>query len=153
MTTPKLEKGREKERQVQKQIGIAMAIAILIFLAAASKQVLILRIYGNAMSPTVTQGDFVVVKKTTNIAPGDLLAFRMDEKLLIRRAIAISEDGVSVKIQPSAQTSDDTSVAFGEHKSSLSARNTGEHETIEKEAIFGKLIVRILPFKKFGKLD
>ena len=48
----------------------------------------VLQIYGASMTPTLSEGDTVVSVKGLNFNPGDLVAFYMGNKILVKRCIA-----------------------------------------------------------------
>ena len=48
----------------------------------------VLQIYGTSMNPTLNEGDIVVSVKGTNFEPGDLVAFYLGNRILVKRYIA-----------------------------------------------------------------
>lgn len=48
------------------------------------------------MSPTLKNNDYVCIKKTKSFKQGDLIAFEYNNKLLVRRVIALSNDEVNI---------------------------------------------------------
>lgn len=49
------------------------------------------------MSPTLKNTDYVCIKKTKSFKKGDLIAFEYNNKLLVRRVIALSNDEVNIE--------------------------------------------------------
>ena len=52
-------------------LAVASAVAVLVAILALP----ILQIYGNSMTPTLSEGDFVVSVKGSDFQPGDLVVF------------------------------------------------------------------------------
>lgn len=99
---------RELNRELyKKQYSTVLRSTIYTLVVVAAIAVLVavlllpvLRIYGSSMTPTLSEGDIVVSIKGTDFEEGDLVAFYMGNKLLIKRYIAgpgqwvdIDEDG------------------------------------------------------------
>lgn len=56
----------------------------------------VFQIYGSSMSPALNEGQIVVALKGSDIKQGDLIAFYMGNKLLIKRVIAGPSDTVVI---------------------------------------------------------
>ena len=69
------------------------AVAILI----ATIWLPVLQIYGTSMNPGLNTGDIVVCRKTENVSRGDVLAFYYNNKIQIKRIIAIAGDVVTIE--------------------------------------------------------
>ena len=52
--------------------------------------------YGTAMAPTLSDGDFGIAFPAKEYRSGDIIAFRQNEKVLIRRIIACSGSTISI---------------------------------------------------------
>jgi len=83
------------EKQRKPANGRILLITVLVLTASVAVAVLaayvwlpVLQIYGKSMTPTLKDGDYVVVLKTTKAAQGDVVALDVNNKLLIRRVIA-----------------------------------------------------------------
>ena len=95
---------REKYRRRYKRV-LRSTIYTLVVVAAAAVLVAtiwmpVLQIYGSSMTPTLNEGDIVVSLKGSDFEPGDLVAFYIGNKILVKRCIAgpgqwvdIDEDG------------------------------------------------------------
>ena len=75
---------------------VVAAVAVLV----ATIWMPVLQIYGSSMSPTLGEGDIVVSVKGSDFEQGDLVAFYLGNKILVKRCIAgpgqwvdIDEDG------------------------------------------------------------
>lgn len=56
----------------------------------------ILRLYGNAMEPTLQAGDIVISTRTSDFRQGDVMAFYYNNNVLVKRVIAQSGDWVRI---------------------------------------------------------
>lgn len=64
---------------------VAAAVAVLV----ATIWMPVLQIYGSSMTPTLREGDIVVSIKGSDFAAGDLIAFYIGNKILVKRCIAL----------------------------------------------------------------
>lgn len=56
----------------------------------------ILRITGTSMEPTMDENDIVLVYKTKNLKPGDIVAFYYNNNAIVKRVIALEGDVVDM---------------------------------------------------------
>ena len=68
------------------------AIAVLV----ATLLLPVLQIYGNSMTPTLTDRNIVVSLKQTKFETGDVVAFYYNNKILVKRVIAQSGEWVDI---------------------------------------------------------
>lgn len=138
----------------------------------------VLQIYGSSMAPTLAEGEIVVSVKGTDMKTGDIVAFYYNNNVLIKRVIAqpgdwvdISEDGTvfvnnevidepyitgkafgECNIQLPYQVPDSRIFVMGDHRSvSIDSRNTAVG-CVADEQIVGKIIFRVWPLNRFGKV-
>ena len=71
---------------------VVAAIAILV----ATIWMPVLQIYGSSMTPTLVEGDIVVSIKGSEFESGDLVAFYLGNKILVKRCIAESGQWVDI---------------------------------------------------------
>ena len=71
---------------------VVAAIAVLI----ATLLMPVLQIYGTSMSPTLYDGDIIATIKTTEFEQGDVVAFYYNNKILVKRVIAMSGEWVDM---------------------------------------------------------
>jgi signal peptidase I len=71
---------------------VVAAVAIII----ATIWMPVLQIYGSSMTPTLEEGEIVVAIKGSDFDTGDLVAFYLGNKILIKRCIAVAGDYVNI---------------------------------------------------------
>ena len=178
----KAELDREKYKRRYKWT-LKSTIYTLIVVAAAAVLVAtvwmpVLQIYGSSMTPTLNEGDIVVCVKGSDFEPGDLVAFYIGNKILVKRCIAgpgqwvnIDADGnvyVDNKlldepylkekslgdcdIELPYQVPDNRYFCLGDHRStSVDSRSTTVG-CVSDEQIVGKIVFRVWPLPDFGTL-
>ena len=178
----KAELDREKYKRRYKWT-LKSTIYTLIVVAAAAVLVAtvwmpVLQIYGSSMTPTLNEGDIVVCVKGSDFEPGDLVAFYIGNKILVKRCIAgpgqwvnIDADGnvyVDNKlldepyltekalgdcdIELPYQVPDNRYFCLVDHRStSVDSRSTTVG-CISDEQIVGKIVLRVWPLPNFEAL-
>ena len=151
------------------------AVAVLV----ATLWMPVLQIYGSSMTPTLEDGEIVVSVKSKSFKQGEIIAFYYNNKILIKRVIAVSGDWVNIEengtvfvngeelVEPyiSEKAYGDTNIEFpyqvpeskifvmGDHRDvSAASRNTAVGN-ISQEQILGKIVFRIWPLKSFGRFE
>lgn len=159
-------------------------ISVLTYVAAIAALIAtlvlpVLQIEGTSMEPTLTNGDIVLLTKTTHFDRGEICGFAWNNKLLIKRVIGIPGDWIEIDTdgtvyrngeklyEPYAQQ-----MAFGEcdlefpyqvpqeqyfvmgdmRESSIDSRNT-LIGCVETEQIIGKVFFRIWPLENIEFFD
>lgn len=138
----------------------------------------VLKIYGSSMMPVLHDGNIVLAVRTTDLEPGDVIAFYYNNKILIRRVIAESGDVVNIeedgsvfvngkKLEESYLTEKalgkcDIEMPYRVPKSrlfvmgdcrsvSVDSRNTIVG-CVAEEQIIGRIVLRIWPLNEFGEV-
>ena len=79
---------RRRYRQtLRSTVNVLIVVAALAVLAATVLTP-VLQIYGSSMTPTLSEGDIVVSLKGAEFQQGDLIAFYLGNKILVKRCIA-----------------------------------------------------------------
>lgn len=161
--------------------SIRSTIAILVTVVAAAVLVAtlwmpVLRIYGDSMTPTLTEGDYVVCVKQKEYKTGDIIAFYYNNRILVKRVITSSGNWVNIdydgrvyingtiidedyvkeyaygetNINLPYQVPESKIFVMGDHReTSLDSRNTAIGP-VDNEQIVGKLLFCVWPLNNLG---
>ena len=153
-------------------------ISVLTYMAAVAALIAtlllpVMQIEGTSMEPTLTNGDIVLLTKTTKFSRGDICGFSWNNKILIKRVIGIPGDWIEIDTDGTVYLNGEkldepyaNQIAFGEcdlefpfqvppeqyfvlgdmRESSIDSRNTLVG-CVETEQIIGKIFFRIWPLK------
>lgn len=159
-------------------------IGTLVVVAAAAILVAnlwlpILQVTGTSMSPTLQEGQVLMASKGRDFKTGDVIAFYYNNKILVKRVIAmpgdwvnISEDGTvyvndiaidepylkekalgDCNIELPYQVPESKIFVMGDNRSvSLDSRNTAIG-CISEEQVVGRITFAIWPLSRIGKID
>lgn len=173
-----VETERKRYRR-QKAYGKALRGTIYVLTIVAAVAVLVatlilpvLQIEGTSMEPTLTNGDIVLLTKTTKFDRGDLCGFTWNNKLLIKRVIGVPGDWIEIASDGTVYVNGEAldepyvqNLALGEcdlefpyqvppeqyfvlgdmRESSIDSRNT-LIGCVAKDQIVGKVFFQIWPF-------
>lgn len=153
---------------------VVAAIAVLV----ATIWLPVLQIYGGSMTPTLNEGDIVISLKGSEFQQGDLVAFYLGNKILVKRCIAspgqwvdLDADG-NVYVDGSLlnepyltekafgdcnlelpyQVPDNRYFCMGDHRSTSVDSRHSEIGCVSEEQIVGKIVFRVWPLSDFGAL-
>lgn len=156
-------------------LAVVAAFAILV----ATLWMPVLQIYGNSMSPTLEEGQIVISVKGSDFEQGDLVAFYIGNKLLVKRVIAgpgdwvnIDEDGtVSVNsevlnepyvsekafgecdLELPYQVPESRFFLMGDHRATSVDSRSSTVGCVSEEQIVGKIVFCVWPFSDFGSFE
>lgn len=170
---------KEKYLKILRSTIYSLIIVSAVAAILATLVMPVLKISGTSMAPTFTENEIVISLKTNKLETGDIIAFYHGNKILVKRVIAgagsyvnIDEDGnvfVDGKkidepyIKEKAlgeyditfpyQVPDGEWFVLGDSRDvSIDSRNT-EIGCIKQDNIVGKIIFRVWPLKKIGKIN
>lgn len=154
---------------------VVAAVAVLISVLFLP----VLQIYGTSMTPALSEGDIVVSVKGADFESGDLIAFYLGNKILVKRCIAgpgqwvdIDEEGNvyidgklleepyleekalgDCNIELPYQVPDNRYFCLGDHRAtSVDSRDTTVG-CVSEEQIVGKIVFRVWPLSGLGTLE
>ena len=58
----------------------------------------VVKYYGNSMSPTLNDGQILIVNKMAEIEAGDIIAFYYNNKVIVRRVVATGNNQISIDV-------------------------------------------------------
>ena len=88
----------EKRKVLKTFISTVLILAFLFFcsLSISAYVFPLARIYDDSMTPELKKDTIVLIHKTARIGRGDLVAFSVNDRLLVKRCIAVSGDLVDI---------------------------------------------------------
>ena len=170
------EKYKKRYKRVLRSTVYTLIVVAAVAVLVATIWMPVLRIYGSSMDPTLKEGDVVVALKGSDFEAGDLVAFYLGNKILVKRCIAyagqwvdIDEDGNvyvdgqlleepyltekalgDCNIKLPYQVPENRIFCMGDHRStSVDSRNTTVG-CVAEEQVVGKIVFRAWPFTRLG---
>lgn len=137
------------------------------------------KVEGDSMNPTLVNNDVVYVRKTKSFKQGDLIAFNYNNKLLVRRVIALEGDKVNIdqngyifvndkKLEENyIQSRKDNPLrdeifpytvsqghifVLGDHRTHAIDSRMRDLGAIDQNQIIGKVVLRVYPVIRFSVL-
>ncbi len=165
---------RKALRSTVGSLIVAAAIAVII----STMLLPVLRVTGSSMTPTLQNDEVLLCSKLSEVRRGDIIAFYYNNKVLLKRVIALSGDVVNVTedgtvylngepldepyISEAARGECDITLPYqvpenrvfvlGDHRAvSIDSRSTAVG-CVAEENVIGKVFVRILPLRSFSLL-
>ncbi len=172
-------KYRSKYRFVLRNTIYTLVTVAAVAVLVATLWLPVLQIYGTSMAPTIQQGEIILTVKTSTFESGDIVAFYYNNKILVKRVIALPGDWVDIDEDGSVFVNDillkepyiseqslgETDIEFpyqvpderifvmGDHRAtSVDSRNTVVG-CVAQEQIIGKIFFRVWPLSEIGRIE
>ena len=139
----------------------------------------VLRVTGTSMTPTVYNDELVVCRRYGDFRRGDVVAFYYNNKILLKRVIGTAGDIIDIKpdgtvyvngepadepyletkafgtcdIDLPYQVPEERIFVMGDHRETSIDSRTKTIGCISEEMVVGKVILRVMPLKKFGRVS
>lgn len=174
----KREKYKQRYKRVLKSTVYGLIVVAAVAVLIATLVFPVVQIAGNSMSPTLNEGEVVVLVKTKSLELGDVCAFSFSNKVLIKRIIGTPGDVIDIDAEGNVYVNSELieepyvvnkslgecDVEFpyqvpesqyfmmgDERDTSIDSRST-VIGCITDEQLIGKIFLRIWPFSKFDWL-
>lgn len=172
----KREKYKYYYRNVLKSTVFTLVVVAAFAILVATLWLPVLQIYGTSMTPTLNEGQIVVSVKSSEFEQGDLVAFYIGNKILVKRVIAqagdnvvIQEDGTVIvngreleepylmekalgecDLEFPYQVPESRYFLMGDHRATSVDSRSSVVGCIASEQIVGKIVFCVWPLDSFG---
>lgn len=140
----------------------------------------VMRVNGTSMEPIMSDGDIITsIKSVKLITRGDIIAFYYNDKVLLKRVIALPGDTVNIDDEGNVYVNnkaieepyitqkslgicdvefpltveENTVFVLGDHRSVSVDSRSQDVGNIHYERIIGKIVFRVYPLTEFGFFD
>lgn len=139
----------------------------------------VLQIYGMSMTPTLEEGEIVLSIKTGDFKQGDLVAFYIGNKILVKRVIGVPADLIAISpdgtVRVNSKDLDEPYVTekslgecdlefpyqvpesryflMGDHRETSIDSRSSAVGCIAADQIVGKIVFRVWPLEAFGVIE
>lgn len=169
---------RKRYRRVLRSTVYTLITVAAVAVLVATLLMPVLQIFGSSMAPTLEDGEIVLSVKTSDFRHGDVVAFYYNNKILVKRVIAVSGEWVDItpegdvyvnsklldepylnekslgdcNIEFPYQVPESRIFVMGDHRSvSIDSRNTAVG-CVAEDQIVGKLVFRVWPLDAFERI-
>ena len=171
------EKGRRSRRAIKHAVftlAVVAAFAILVSTLAMP----VFRVYGDSMSPTLKGESIVVAVRKNRIKRGDVIAFYFNNKILIKRVIALPGEWIDLddkgvvsvngevlteeyltdlsrgecNVELPCQVPENHVFVMGDHRSVSIDSRSKTIGFVSEEEVIGKLLFCVWPWSDLGSI-
>lgn len=172
------EKYKKRYKRVLRSTIYTLVVVAAVAVLVATIWMPVLQIYGASMAPTLNEGDIVVSVKGSDFEPGDMVAFYLGNKILVKRCIALPSQWVDIDadgnvyvdgelldepyltekalgecdIKLPYQVPENRYFCMGDHRSTSVDSRSATVGCVSDEQIVGKIVFRVWPLPDFGTL-
>lgn len=172
-------KYKRKFRQTLMGTVYALITVAAVAILVATLWLPVLRVTGTSMTPTLQDGELVVSFKNTTAERGEMVAFYYNNKILVKRVIALAGEWVNIDpdgnvyindvlydepylaekalgecdIELPYQVPDGRVFVMGDHRSTSVDSRSKALGCVAEEQIVGRLVMRIWPLEEAGLID
>ncbi len=174
----KRERYRFRFMRVMRSTIFTLVVVAAFAILVATLWLPVLQIYGSSMSPTLEEGQIVVSVKSSDFERGDLVAFYIGNKILVKRVIAEASDVVNIlddgtvfvngqeldepyvlakalgecDLEMPYQVPESRYFLMGDHRSTSIDSRSSVVGCVAEEQIVGKIVFFIWPLSEFGPI-
>ena len=174
----KRERYKHRYRSVLRSTVSTLVVVAAIAVLVATLWMPVLQIYGSSMAPTLAEGQIVLSLKDSKFERGDLVAFYLGNKLLVKRVIAgpgqwveITDDGTvyvdgeyleepyvselalgQCDLEFPYQIPDERYFLMGDHRQTSVDSRSSVVGCVAMEQIVGRIVYCVWPLDQIGKL-
>ncbi len=175
----KRERYKRRFRRLLRSTLHALIVVAAVAALVATLFLPVLQIAGASMSPTLNEGDTVLLVKTKKMETGDLCAFYYSNKILIKRVIATPGDYVGVTpdgtvylngepldepyidnkalgecdIEFPYQVPENSYFVMGDHRETSIDSRSSVIGCVPEDQLIGRIFCRVLPLKDLSFVD
>lgn len=173
----RLKRQKENRRSIKAMLEVLIVVAAIAIIVA-TRILPILQVTGSSMTPTLEEGEIVVLVSSDDVKTGDIIGFYYQNKILIKRVIGLPGDYIDIEEDGTVLVNGEkleepyvTEAALGEcditlpyhvpegkyfvmgdqRSVSIDSRST-EIGSVSEEQIIGKVTFRIWPFDRITSL-
>ncbi len=173
------ERYKKRYKRVLKNTVYALVVVAAIAVLVATLVLPVVQIAGNSMSPTLNEGELVVLIKTKDLKLGDLCAFSYSNKILIKRVIGLPGDIVEIDADGNVyvnstlvdepyltekslgecdlefpyQVPENQYFMLGDQRETSIDSRSSVIGCVTDDQLVGKILIRIWPFSKLSWID
>lgn len=167
---------RARYRRILRSTVYTLVVVAAIAVLVATIWMPVLQIHGSSMAPVLSEGDIIVSLSTHNFQQGDLIAFYLGNKILVKRCIAMPGQWVDMdesgnvyvdgqlleepylterslgdaNIEFPYQVPENRYFCMGDHRSTSVDSRHEEVGCVSEEQIVGRIVFRVWPLSGFG---
>lgn len=173
----RLHRREAAKKAVSRTLSTLITVAALAVLIA-TLLLPVMQISGSSMSPTLSNGDIVIMLKTENLSAGDLCGFAWNNRTLVKRVIGVAGDTIDINeggdvtvngvpleepylnkkslgecdITLPLQVPANSVFVLGDNRAESADSRSSIIGCVEREQITGKVLCRVWPLNSLGPI-